>query len=129
MVPAGGSRDGVGDEGGAGVENRLLRAVKGEVKLAKMLLEGVKVLSPPTAGDEDGDFGAGEATTSGTESTGLGDLAASWTCRRRAIADSSPVMKAAFGGSGCSTLKESNSEVGGLALITVEAFGHSTYSW
>lgn len=45
MEPGGGGRDGVGDEGlAAGDPNRFLRAVKGVVKLEKMLLEGVGVV-------------------------------------------------------------------------------------
>lgn len=87
-VLAGGSRDGVGvsvgaeggAEGGAGVEKRLLRAVKGVVKDANIPLEGVDGLSPVKAGEGEGDSGCeGEdrAWTSGTAFVGLGDLAAS----------------------------------------------------
>jgi hypothetical protein len=125
MEPVGGSREGVGDGGGggdgiAGVPNSFLKAVNGVVKVANNLLDGVVVLSPTSAGGGDGDLccAAGDAGSSGTGLAGLGDLAASWTCLRRAIADSSPVMNSDLG-SESSTLNESNSEFRGSASIVM----------
>ena len=118
-VSAGGCRDGVG-EGGAGVEepNKFLIAVKGDVKLLKRLLEGVAGLSL-AAGVEDS--GAGRISGSRGGEVAFGALAASWTCRSNATADSSPVAKDDCGASDWSTSKESNSDRVRLAL-TGEVF-------
>ncbi len=73
MVSAGGCRDGDGD-GGAGVVDpkRLLSAEKDEVKLPKMLLEGVEGLSECAGvGDEIGD--AALVSAAG-DLCGVGDL-------------------------------------------------------
>lgn len=77
MVSGGGGREGVGD-GGGGVEepNRLLRAVKGEVKLPKILLEGVDGLSSEAG---TGDLIAEGVSTSVVGLARFNGLAASWT--------------------------------------------------
>jgi hypothetical protein len=109
MVFAGGARDGVG-VGGAGVEEpkRFLIAVNGEVKLLNRLLEGVEGFSLPVGV---GDLEAGDVSSSRGGDVGSGTLAASWTCRSNAIADSSPVANDGFTVSDSSTSNESNSEI------------------